>query len=225
MEVILDAGAKETLLGLATQGELRWQSGSLDPREHTRQLLPALLLGLRATSTPITDITLIVVALGPGPFNGLRVSASLAKGLATGLGVAIVGISTLEAEAYRCDPSCAPVHPVVSAGRTGFVTSSYDWNGDAWVAASEPVFVAGGHSLPYPDGEDYCGDAAELFELALQSSSGAAYHTAPVVRTLLETLASLGWRRFEAGSLTPASELQPYYVRPPHITIARERRP
>lgn len=225
MELILDAGARDTHVGLATHGQLRWQSGPLDPREHTRQLLPALLRGLQTTSTPIADINVIVVALGPGPFNGLRVSVALAKGLATGLGAATVGISTLEAEAFRCEPSCGVVHPVVSAGRTGFVASSFGWNGDEWTATSAPVFVDGRTAPPFPHNEYYCGDTSELFDAATQADGRGICPSASVVGTRLEALATLGWRRFNAGSLTPTSELQPYYVRPPHITIARERRP
>lgn len=42
-------------------------------------------------------LTAIVVGIGPGAFTGLRVGIATAKGLAHGLGLPIVGISTAEA--------------------------------------------------------------------------------------------------------------------------------
>jgi tRNA threonylcarbamoyl adenosine modification protein YeaZ len=225
MELILDAGARETSVGLALRGTLLWRSLPLDPREHTRLVLPALMEGLVRTSSGFSDLTLLVVALGPGPFNGLRVAVSLVKGLAVGLAVPVVGISTLEAEAYRCAPSPATVRPVVAAGRTGFVTASFQWNHRAWSALDAPQFVEAAGPYPWSIDEQLCGDVLEMVASAGGTISTGGYHTAHAQCARLDALAARGWERSSAGSFTPPAELQPHYVRPPHITIARERRP
>ncbi len=52
----------------------------------------------------VQDVGLILVTLGPGSFTGIRVALSFAKGLSTGLGIEVAGVSTLDVLAYpfRC---------------------------------------------------------------------------------------------------------------------------
>jgi tRNA threonylcarbamoyladenosine biosynthesis protein TsaB len=71
---------------------------------------------------------LVVVATGPGSFTGLRVGASLGKGLALALGIPLVGVPTLDALAYQqaatgAAPAC--LIAVLSAGREFFYTGTY----------------------------------------------------------------------------------------------------
>lgn len=62
-----------------------------------RELLPRILGLLEAERRSLDEITAVAVGLGPGSFTGLRVGMSLAKGLAHGLGVPIVGVGSLHA--------------------------------------------------------------------------------------------------------------------------------
>jgi tRNA threonylcarbamoyladenosine biosynthesis protein TsaB len=67
------------------------------PAGQGRELLPRILALLAADGLRIDAITAVAVGLGPGSFTGLRVGMSLAKGLALGVGVPIVGIPSLPA--------------------------------------------------------------------------------------------------------------------------------
>jgi len=226
MELIIDAAAQCPGTGLSNEGVLHWISGPLAAREHTRQLLPAILAGLQATSATFNDVRTIIVSLGPGPFNGLRVAVSIAKGLAAGTGAATVGISTLEAEAYRCEPSTGVVRPIVSAGRTGFATSLYVWRTGEWAQVEEPRHVDATELCDIIHGiECLCGDVSRVIQALPPGTSSETLRTASGRQSRLEVLAALGWSRFSAGLATPASALQPLYARAPHITVARERRP
>ncbi len=62
-----------------------------------RELLPRLIELLAGAGRPLSAASAVAVGIGPGSFTGLRVGMSLAKGLAAGLGVPIVGIPSLEA--------------------------------------------------------------------------------------------------------------------------------
>lgn len=62
-----------------------------------RELLPRLLALLERERRSLRDARAISVGTGPGSFTGLRVGMSLAKGLAHGLGIPIVGVPSLEA--------------------------------------------------------------------------------------------------------------------------------
>lgn len=46
------------------------------------------------------DLTAIGVGIGPGNFTGIRISVAAARGLALGLAVPAIGISSLEAQAF-----------------------------------------------------------------------------------------------------------------------------
>ena len=62
-----------------------------------RELLPRLLAAVERSGRRLEDTTAVAVGIGPGSFTGLRVGMSLAKGIAFGLRVPIVGIPSLAA--------------------------------------------------------------------------------------------------------------------------------
>jgi tRNA threonylcarbamoyl adenosine modification protein YeaZ len=64
---------------------------------HGETLLPAIRGVIGENNLRLSRITGIVVGTGPGAFTGLRVGLATAKGLAVGLGLPIVGISTAAA--------------------------------------------------------------------------------------------------------------------------------
>ena len=74
-------------------GESSWVAG----QHHGETLLPALDRLLGETGVRRSDLTAVVVGTGPGTFTGLRVGISTAKGLAHGLGIPIIGVSTAAA--------------------------------------------------------------------------------------------------------------------------------
>jgi tRNA threonylcarbamoyladenosine biosynthesis protein TsaB len=62
-----------------------------------RELMPRLLAAVERASRDLGQTTAVAVGIGPGSFTGLRVGMSLAKGIAFGLRIPIVGIPSLEA--------------------------------------------------------------------------------------------------------------------------------
>jgi tRNA threonylcarbamoyladenosine biosynthesis protein TsaB len=224
MELILDASSRSTRAGLAADGRLRWTSHPLPPQEHTRQLLPVVLDGLRATAATFADLNLVVVALGPGPFNGLRVAVSTAKGLVIGTGSSLVGISTLEAEAYRCSPDTGTVRIAVAAGRTAFTTALFTWTDSRWVQVEEARHIEG-EELRCLDDFPLSGelDAGDTCSPTREMPPGRP--AATVCGSRIESLATLGWLRYCTGHVASTAVLQPLYARPPHITSPRNRRP
>jgi len=101
MQLAIDTSTDTTSLALIQESgvltELTWRC----EQNHSVELLPHLVDLLRQAGTSLQSLTGIIVARGPGSFNALRVGVSTAKGLAFSLGIPIVGISTLEAEAYQ----------------------------------------------------------------------------------------------------------------------------
>ncbi len=85
---------------------------------HGRELAPAIKRVTEKTSTPLEDVDLIAVDVGPGSFTGLRVGLATARGLCIALGKPIVGVASLDAmaEAARSTTGAkALLCPVIDA--------------------------------------------------------------------------------------------------------------
>jgi tRNA threonylcarbamoyladenosine biosynthesis protein TsaB len=63
---------------------------------HSQTLPPRVAQTLRSAGLTPADVDLVAVGRGPGSFTGLRTGLALAKGLAMGARIPIVGISTLD---------------------------------------------------------------------------------------------------------------------------------
>jgi tRNA threonylcarbamoyl adenosine modification protein YeaZ len=70
-----------------------WEAGY----RHGETLLPAIGRFLGEQNIRRSRLAGIIVGTGPGAFTGLRVGIATAKGLAHGLDIALVGVSTAEA--------------------------------------------------------------------------------------------------------------------------------
>ncbi len=75
------------------EGVTTWSVGF----RHGETLLPTIGSFLDEQGLPRSGLVGIVVGTGPGQFTGLRVGLATAKGLAHGLGIPLVGVSTAEA--------------------------------------------------------------------------------------------------------------------------------
>jgi tRNA threonylcarbamoyladenosine biosynthesis protein TsaB len=62
-----------------------------------RELMPRLLAAIERSGRDLRETSAVAVGIGPGSFTGLRVGMSLAKGIAFGLRVPILGIPSLVA--------------------------------------------------------------------------------------------------------------------------------
>ena len=62
---------------------------------------------LTASGVSVADLKAIGVGIGPGNFTGIRISVSAARGLALGLGIPAVGVSTFDALRFGTEGPCA----------------------------------------------------------------------------------------------------------------------
>jgi len=87
--VVIATGSPDGVVdGIST-----WTAG----HRHGETLLPSIGRFLGEQNIRRSRLTGIVVGTGPGAFTGLRVGIATAKGIAHGLGIPLVGVSTAEA--------------------------------------------------------------------------------------------------------------------------------
>lgn len=125
-------------LGLVTTDgfEMGWVVD--EDRHHTEALTLAIEHILREWHLGVRDLDRIVVDRGPGLFTGLRVGLATALGLSQAVGVALVGVTSLELLAHGAFESGVR-GTVVSAvdGRRGEVFVQTFELGDAVVARGD----------------------------------------------------------------------------------------
>lgn len=79
-------------------------------RGQAERLVPMIQEMLASQGVDWRDLARIGVGVGPGNFTGIRISVSLARGLALSLGIPAIGVSTLEAIRATCrqGTACVP---------------------------------------------------------------------------------------------------------------------
>jgi tRNA threonylcarbamoyl adenosine modification protein YeaZ len=226
MLVAIDTSTEVASLALVKEGvalaEITWRTG----QNHTVQLLPTLQYLLKTVNAEAKDITTVAVAKGPGSFNGLRVGISTAKGLAYSLDVPIVGVSSLEIEAYQYAETGLPVRPVFGAGRNEIATALFRKTGNGWrqleqerISTLEQV-CAGTAERTLFCGE-YMAETSSRLQLLLGDK---AVITSPLTDLRRAAyLAELAAQRIAAGQTDNVATLQPIYLRRPPITLAKQK--
>ncbi|MCP2335573.1 tRNA (adenosine(37)-N6)-threonylcarbamoyltransferase complex dimerization subunit type 1 TsaB [Actinomadura rupiterrae] len=72
-----------------------------DARRHTEILTPEIARVLGEAGATPSDLSAIVVGVGPGPYTGLRVGLVTARAMGEALGVPVHGVCTLDAIAWE----------------------------------------------------------------------------------------------------------------------------
>ncbi len=197
--------------------ELTWRCG----QNHTTQLLPNLTHLLDQAGLNIAEATGIIVARGPGSFNGLRVGVSTAKGFALSLGVPIVGIGTLEVAAYPHAETGLPICPIFNAGRGEIATALYRRKGKQWLQlVTEHITTVEALCAQLTGKTVFCGDFITGIAPQLKKKLKQKAVIPPPASRLRRAgfLAELGQQRLKAGDYDNLATLQPLYLRRPPIT-------
>jgi tRNA threonylcarbamoyl adenosine modification protein YeaZ len=168
----------------------------------------------------------VIVARGPGSYNGLRVGISTAKGLAFSLGIPIVGISTLEAAAYQHAERGLPVCPIFNAGREEITTAMYQKKGNNWrQLIAMHLTTVDTLCSQITSKTVFCGEFLPSVTDKLRKHLKQKATTVSPATGLRRAsfLAELGLKRFKTGNYDNLTTLQPLYFRGPSITQPKHR--
>ncbi len=224
MLLAIDTSTDTASIALVQDGEVLAESTWRCGQNHTVELLPHLARLLNETKVGLQSISCIMVAKGPGSFNGLRVGIGTAKGLAFSLGIPIIGISSLELEAYRYAETGLPICPIFNAGRGEIATAIYQKKDNKWCQlAAEHITTVEALGSEITSKTIFCGEFVPLIASQLRKhlKQKAIIPTTELRRASL--LAELGKQRLEAGDYDNPATLQPLYLRRPAITQPKHR--
>lgn len=104
--LLIDTATEQLVVGVARidpdgSGRLLAHADEPAPRRANVRLLAAAAQVLGECGLQSGDIDGVACGRGPGSFTGVRIGVATAKGVATGRGVPLWGVSTLDAVAWR----------------------------------------------------------------------------------------------------------------------------
>lgn len=227
MELIIDTSSNIVSVALSHKSEilasLTWQT----IQNHTIELLSNLICLLQQTKVECDSIGAVIVAKGPGSFNGLRVGISTAKGVAFTLGIPLLGVNTLEAEAYLFAFTELPLCPIHKAGRGEIATALYRQKDNKWQCLeAENINTVKNLCRRIKQKTLFCGEIPSAVISEIQQNLGNQAIISPSNNfSRVSSLAILGWRKLNKGEQDDPVTLQPIYLRPPNITKPRDKTP
>ena len=94
-------------------------------RRHAETLVPAIRFACETAEISLSEVRVIAVDIGPGLFTGLRVGMATANGLAQGLGLPMIGLSSLDLLAFPLRHTSRLIVAIIDARRGELYTASY----------------------------------------------------------------------------------------------------
>lgn len=193
-------------------------------QKHSCTLLPMTEQVLMTAGLDISDIDAFAVNEGPGSFTGVRIGISLIKGLAFGTEKPVLGVSSLEAQAYNLDGYDGIVCPVMDARRSQFYNALFKdgkrLTPDRLITATELQEELEGYALPVYFVGDGTAIATELIKSGLVRSVPHAQTVSSAYGT-----AVCAYRNYLEGKGIYTDEaLQPVYLRMSQAERERKER-
>lgn len=223
----IEASARVAGVAFLENGRILAEQMVNGPLTHSETLMPMVESVVELAGKTPEDIEYIAVTCGPGSFTGLRIGAATAKGLALGLQVPVVAVSTLEAAAYNARLWPGLVVPVMDARRGQVYGAVYE-KGEV---LRQPEAVSPEELANWLAGQEkdclFVGDAADLYSDFFKERLGERWNIAAPCHKDLRAgvLAALAESKLKAGEESVSgSALELEYLRKPQAEREREAR-
>jgi len=227
MAVILhiETATEVCSIAMARDGNLLALKEQADTREHAA-LVTRLIEAVSAEAgLALEALDAVAVSNGPGSYTSLRIGLSSAKGICYALDKPLIAVNTLEALAfgsYRQHPASEAVYlPMIDARRMEVYTA---------------VFDAGLRQLKAPytlelQAESFAPYAEDGYRLIFSGNGSPKYREVvrfektvfSGVRCSARHLIDPALRAWKDKRLVDPAYHEPFYLKPPNITKARNR--
>ncbi len=224
-----------TLLALETATNICsvavWQDGHIlvettltRPKSHAEQLVPMIGSALGYCGCTAQDIDGVVISRGPGSYTGLRIGASVAKGIAFAQDKPLLSVSSLEALATVALPYANPgdlILPAFNARRNEIYLGVYKALSENRLEAITEVQALQSEDIglyieqwPAPH-RWLAGEGAPLLADMLQKKGIPQLHLLPeyLVSPTASIVAKLGVEPYLAGSFEDLAAFEPFYLK------------
>jgi tRNA threonylcarbamoyladenosine biosynthesis protein TsaB len=189
----------------------------LAPKEHTQLILPMIEDLLAEAGLKPQDLEGLAFGCGPGSFTGVRIATGVIQGIAFGLDLPVVPVSTLAALAQdyfdHHDGDLAFVAMDARMGEIFWGVYQRDTQGYAELFGKEAVTAAGNVIFPEKMGVGIGSGWRVYASLLTDRLAGYVTHCQTEQLPRAAAIARLGARGFAHGLAVTVEEAMPVYLR------------
>lgn len=227
----IEASARACSAAYLDRGILRAEQFVNGAMTHSETLMPMIESIMKNAGAKPQDIELVAITSGPGSFTGLRIGAATAKGLAFGLKIPVLMVSTLEALAYNAYGFSGYLVPIMDARRSQVYTAVYRSSAEEFTCAKEPEAMSPAALCEWLKTVEgpvmILGDAVPLYIELFRKELGERVQMAPAHMCQLQaaSVGALAERKIAGGEEPVVSDaVQIEYLRKPQAEREREAR-
>ncbi|WP_257388792.1 tRNA (adenosine(37)-N6)-threonylcarbamoyltransferase complex dimerization subunit type 1 TsaB [Tahibacter caeni] len=198
----------------------------LAPRRHAELVLPMADALLAEAGLSRRRLDAIAVGRGPGAFTGVRLAVSIAQGMALGLDLPVIPISSLAALALDAPDNGADVLAVIDARMGEVYAACYRRTAGDTLQTLDDERVCAPERLQLPPGADWnvIGSGWQAYRDVLSAQLPAPRWADGQRYPQARAIAVLAVAEFKAGRLLPPEQALPLYLRDKvALTLAEQR--
>lgn len=229
--LLLETATDSCSVALSDGDRLIAEKYSAVPKAHDTLLAKITEEILRENYLKVSDCKAVAVSSGPGSYMGLRIAASLAKGLAYGAGIPLIGVGTLDVIAQCALDSGIPervagiksggnekftIVPMIDAGRMEVYTAEYSPGCEELTEVEAKILTACSYKEELSAGKlIFTGNGAGKFRRMLEEESGAIPQNA-FFADQIPHASGLRIKAFQAvqkGLKEDCAYFQPFYLK------------
>ncbi|HBZ63103.1 MAG TPA: tRNA (adenosine(37)-N6)-threonylcarbamoyltransferase complex dimerization subunit type 1 TsaB [Lachnospiraceae bacterium] len=226
----LDSSGLVAATALVSDGILTAEYTIHNKKTHSQTLMPMIAEMLSMAGTEPGELDAVAVSEGPGSFTGLRIGASIAKGLAWTLKIPIIPVSSLMGLAANVETPGQIVCPIMDARRNQVYTAVYETTETLPVQLAEPDVIPIEDALARAEqaGEQivFLGDGVPVFRTRILEKIGNQCRFVTPTRRYQSaaSIALLGQYLYEKEAYVQAEQFAPVYLRKSQAEREREEK-
>lgn len=225
----IDTASSVSSVAVASEGKLQAEVTVEAGRTHSETLLSHIEGALSFAGVERSALTGVAVSIGPGSFTGLRIGLATAKAIAYGLGIPLVGVSTLAALALAVPVPDVHTLALMDAQKGNAYAGLYEWRAGS-LHEVRPVRVA-----PLAEAIAEVADMGKPVlltgELVMKKRErlgnlpeNVTLAPAHLLTARASHVAWLGIARLAAGECDDLMTLEPFYIRRSEAEVLWEKR-
>ncbi len=222
----LDTATNSGGIALSRNAEVIGQVMLKAPLRYSEEVLSCVEFLLDGLRVKRTQLGCFAVAAGPGSFTGLRIGLATVKAFAQSLEQPAVGVSTLEALAFRFRWARSRIVPMIDARRQQIYGAAYRTDSESGIhlEVEEQVAPPAEFLRRVPPGDHlFVGDGARQYRTTIQALHSGS-RVASSDNCILPELCLLAHRRHMAGETGGEGHLKANYLRPSDARITPRTR-
>lgn len=213
----IESSQSASSVALSVDGNVEWSAVEREAMHQATDLAPFVAQAMEEVTRKELKIDAVAVSTGPGSYTGLRIGMSLAKGLAFGLDVPLIGVETLKLIAVKAMfrnlnfTGDEILVPMVDARRMEVYTAAYDFRLDALIPPQAMIITEDSfRELPQDRQIWFMGDGAAKTRDVIKQPNA---HWMDDVLPMAADMVALAEKSFREKDFLDLAYSVPFYIK------------